>query len=59
MNVGGFCSAYFFAFLAGIMGVDMTVSIKFPFYVSMIAFTIIAVALLFIKPKQQSAPQPE
>lgn len=59
MNVGGFCSAYFFAIVSGIMGVDMTVNIKFPFYVSMIAFAAIAVALLFVKPKQQAAPQPE
>ena len=59
MNVGGFCSAYFFALLAGVMGVDMMANIKFPFYVSMIAFAAIAIALLFIKPKQQSAAQPE
>jgi MFS family permease len=59
MNVGGFCSAYFFAIVSGIMGVNMTVNIKFPFYVSMIAFAAIAVALLFVKPKQQAAPQPE
>lgn len=59
MNVGGFCSAYFFALLAGVMGVDMMVNIKFPFYVSMITFAAIAIALLFIKPKPQSAAQPE
>ncbi|KNZ43642.1 hypothetical protein AKG39_00295 [Acetobacterium bakii] len=55
MNVGGFCSAYFFAFLAGIMG--MTEVIKFPFYVSMTAFAVAAVAYLFIKPKQAEVPQ--
>ena len=59
MNVGGFCSAYLFAILAGIMGVDMTVTIKFPFYISMIAFVAIGVALMFVKPRPQNAPQPE
>jgi predicted anti-sigma-YlaC factor YlaD len=49
----------FFALLAGVMGVDMMVNIKFPFYVSMITVAAIAIVLLFIKPKQQSAPQPE
>ncbi|WKY48124.1 MFS transporter [Eubacteriaceae bacterium ES3] len=59
MNVGGFCSAYMYALIAGIAGVDMTVNFKFPFYVSMVAFAAIAVALIFIKPKNESAPQPE
>lgn len=58
MNVGGFCSAYFFAFLAGIMG--MTEVIKFPFYISMTCFAVAALAFLFIKPKKaEAAPQPE
>ncbi len=57
LNIGGFCSAYIFAFLAAIMG--MTDSIKFPFYVSMTLFTVAAVAYLFIKPKQSNAPQSE
>jgi len=57
MNVGGFCSAYFFAFLAGIMG--MTGVIKFPFYISMTVFAVAALAYLFIKPKQAESPQPQ
>jgi MFS family permease len=59
MNVGGFCSAYFYAILSGIMGVDMAVNIKFPFYVAMICFAAIGLALFFIKPKSQTAPQAE
>lgn len=59
MNIGGFCSAFFFSFLAGIMNVDLTANIKFPFYVSMITFAVIAILLVFIKPKQKSAQQPE
>lgn len=57
MNIGGFCSAYIFAFLGSIMG--MTENIKFPFYVSMTVFTVAAIAYLLIKPKQPDAPQPE
>ncbi|MGV8906969.1 MAG: hypothetical protein ACOH15_10245 [Acetobacterium sp.] len=57
MNVGGFCSAYFFAFLAGIMG--MTEVLKFPFYISMSVFAVAAVAFLFIKPKKADVLQPE
>lgn len=57
MNVGGFCSAYIFAFLGAITG--MTENIKFPFYVSMTVFAVAAIAFLLIKPKQPDAPQPE
>ncbi|MBC3795652.1 MFS transporter [Acetobacterium tundrae] len=57
LNIGGFCSAYMFAFLAGIMG--MTENIKFPFYVSLIVFALAAVAYLIIKPQKDGVPQPE
>lgn len=53
MNVGGFCSAFFFAFLAGIVG--MTENIKFPFYVSMTVFAVAALAYLLIKPKNSES----
>ena len=57
LNIGGFCSAYMFAFIAGIAG--MTESIKFPFYVSMSVFAVATIAYLLIKPKEAVAPQPE
>ncbi|MDO9493676.1 MFS transporter [Acetobacterium sp.] len=57
MNIGGFCSAYIFAFLGSITG--MTENIKFPFYVSMTVFAVAAIAYLLIKPKQPETPQPE
>lgn len=57
LNIGGFCSAYMFAFIAGIAG--MTESIKFPFYVSMSVFAVATIAYLLIKPKEAVAPQAE
>jgi MFS family permease len=57
LNIGGFCSAYMFAFIAGIAG--MTESIKFPFYLSMSVFAVATIAYLLIKPKKVEAPQPE
>ena len=57
LNIGGFCSAYMFAFIAGIAG--MTESIKFPFYVSMSVFAVATIAYLLIKPKEAVTPQPE
>lgn len=57
LNIGGFCSAYMFAFIAGIAG--MTENIKFPFYVSMSVFAVATLAYLLIKPKEAVAPQAE
>lgn len=51
MNVGGFVSAYFFAFLAGILG--QTGSLRFPFFVGMICFAVAALGYIIMKPKDK------
>lgn len=52
MNVGGFVSAYFFAFVGGMLG--QTDNLKFPFYLAMIAFAVATLGLLIIKPKEEA-----
>lgn len=52
MNIGGFASAYFFAFIAGLFG--MTEVLKFPFYVGMTAYAVAAVVYILIKPKKEN-----
>ncbi len=52
MNVGGFVSAYFYAFVSGIAG--QTTNLKFPFIFATGAFLSIAIIYAIAKPKKSA-----
>ncbi|MDK2935624.1 MAG: hypothetical protein PWP16_21 [Eubacteriaceae bacterium] len=57
MNIGGFISAYFYAFVAGILG--QTENMKFPFIFATVAFFGATILYAVLKPKAADLPQTE